>query len=191
MFLLLLGNLSSMLSSINLKQAFEVPRVETDTILFHLILFVIPVVMQWMVVHMGVSLRSQLPSLQSPANQVLVTRPEKRSLEQILAEPVPSPEQFETMFSAYSAYYKVDRGLLRTIAFCESRFIPSATNGRHAGLYQFNSSTWKATRKRMDLDPDPNLRFDAEEAIKTAAFKLHNSGHGAWVVCSGKYFARS
>jgi hypothetical protein len=35
----------------------------------------------------------------------------------------------------------------------------------------------------MGLNPDPELRFNAEEAIKTTAYKISRDGTGAWPVC--------
>ncbi|MCL4338549.1 transglycosylase family protein [Patescibacteria group bacterium] len=66
---------------------------------------------------------------------------------------------------------------------CESGLNPKADNGIYGGLYQFSAGSWETTRIRMNLNPDPNLRFNAEEAIKTAAFKLAADGVYAWPHC--------
>lgn len=99
------------------------------------------------------------------------------------AAPVTS-EELDRWFSQYSSVYSVDRGRLWRIAVCESRLKTNAINGEYAGLYQFSSSTWRSTRKRMNLLPDPQLRFNPEEAIKTAAFLLSTRGHDPWPNCS-------
>jgi len=36
----------------------------------------------------------------------------------------------------------------------------------------------------MGLDDDPNIRYNPEESIKTAAFKLSVNGTGIWPNCS-------
>jgi hypothetical protein len=35
----------------------------------------------------------------------------------------------------------------------------------------------------MNLDPNPELRFNPEEAIKTAAFKISTVGFSPWPNC--------
>jgi hypothetical protein len=35
----------------------------------------------------------------------------------------------------------------------------------------------------MGLDTNPDLRKNAEEAIRTAAYKILNGGRGAWPNC--------
>jgi hypothetical protein len=35
----------------------------------------------------------------------------------------------------------------------------------------------------MGLDSNPDLRFNADESIKTAAFKIAHGGIGAWPNC--------
>ena len=73
--------------------------------------------------------------------------------------------------------------LSEKIAFCESSLKPDAVNGPYAGLFQFCSSTWISNRKALGLNPNPFLRYNAEEAVKTAAFKIARDGTGAWPVC--------
>lgn len=105
--------------------------------------------------------------------------------------PTPSPtpyvvtsEQLDQWFSRYSTHYSIDRQRLWNIAACESELRPHAKNGDFGGLYQFSSTTWISTRKRMNLDTDTSLRFHPEEAIKTAAFLLSTRGHSPWPNCS-------
>jgi hypothetical protein len=102
--------------------------------------------------------------------------------------PTPSPipvtgQQMDTWFTDYSNHYSIDRSKLWRIAVCESNLRPSATNGIYGGLYQFSPSAWIATRGSMNMDTNPTLRFNPEEAIRTAAFKLSVSGSGAWPNC--------
>ena len=91
--------------------------------------------------------------------------------------------ELDALFEKYGAEYGVDPNVLRSIAYCESTNNPAAVNGPYAGLFQFVTSTWVANRNAMGLDPDPALRFDAEEAIRTAAYKISRDGTGAWPVC--------
>lgn len=95
----------------------------------------------------------------------------------------PFPADINSLFSKYSNIESIDRNLLIKIAVCESGLNPKADNGIYGGLYQFSAGSWETTRIRMNLNPDPNLRFNAEEAIKTAAFKLAADGVYAWPHC--------
>jgi len=97
-----------------------------------------------------------------------------------------APEFILALIEKYSAEYKVSRDMMLGIAQCESGFREDAINGPYAGLYQFVSSTWASNRRAMELDTDPNLRLNAEEAVKTAAFKMNRDGYGAWPVCQRK-----
>lgn len=165
--------------------------IKTEYYLAHLLLIIAPFVIFWFMINLEVELRSQLDQFKPPPENFFGSTAESLSLEEILAQPTPSMEEFELMFNAYGNYYGVNPKQLRHLALCETRFRPHVTNGRHAGLYQYNPTTWSATRERMGLDPNPDLRFDAEEAIKTTAYKIAREGSGAWVVCSNKYYGRS
>jgi hypothetical protein len=96
--------------------------------------------------------------------------------------PVP-PETMENWFTQYANHYSIDRQYLRKIAVCESNLRPYATNGIYGGMYQFDPAAWKATRRQMNLDGNPELRFNPEEAIRTAAFKISVNGNRAWPNC--------
>ncbi len=99
-------------------------------------------------------------------------------------ESLPADTEVQQMIVRYANEYGVDAGRMLSIASCESGYNPSAVNGPYAGIYQFSSSTWQSNRKAMGLNPDPGLRFNPEEAAKTAAFKMSRDGFGAWPVCS-------
>ena len=100
------------------------------------------------------------------------------------ATPTPFPTTaFEAYFNQYSELYKVNKEQLKKIAFCESGISPGAVNGEYGGMYQFTVETWKATRKLMGRDENPDLRFGAQEAIETAAFKISRGGERAWANC--------
>jgi hypothetical protein len=66
---------------------------------------------------------------------------------------------------------------------CESGLNIRATNGIYGGLYQFSANTWISTRQAMNMNTDQNLRFNAEEAIRTAAFRIATLGDRAWPNC--------
>lgn len=104
--------------------------------------------------------------------------------------PIPTPtEDINSLIQKYADQYGVDANIMKIIANCESGFRQEAVNGNFGGMYQFLASTWSSNRKAMGLDPNPNLRFNGEEAIKTAAFKMGRDGYGAWPSCSQKAFA--
>jgi soluble lytic murein transglycosylase-like protein len=95
------------------------------------------------------------------------------------------PSEYEAYFDQYSAQYGVSKDLLKHIAKCESGINPGSrsANGLYGGMFQFLASTWSSTRTEMGLDPNPELRFNAEEAIRTAAYKISKNGAGAWAGC--------
>lgn len=88
------------------------------------------------------------------------------------------------LFTKYSSEFGVDKNLLTKIADCESHFHQSSVNGDYAGMFQFSSGTWIGTRSQMGLDTNSDLRFSAEESIRTAAFKISRGGVSAWANCA-------
>jgi hypothetical protein len=90
----------------------------------------------------------------------------------------------EALFTKYCSEYGVDRELMKKIARCESGFNSRADTGIYGGMFQFLTSTWVSTRRSIGLDPDPELRFNAEESIKTAAYMLSKGRQNDWPVCS-------
>ena len=97
--------------------------------------------------------------------------------------PIITPLDLEQLFQKYSDTFHVDRDLLKRIAACESGFNSNASFLDYAGMFQFSTESWKLTRQSMNEDSNPDLRKNAEEAIKTAAFKIANGGQGAWPNC--------
>ena len=93
--------------------------------------------------------------------------------------------EMDALFTKYSQEYKVDREQLKRIAVCESKLNINALNKAHGygGLYQFSIATWKSYRKMISQDTNPDLRFDPEEAIETAAWMLSTNRAGAWPNC--------
>lgn len=106
---------------------------------------------------------------------------------------VVGPIEVEAIIRKHAAAYGADAQIMIAIAKCESGFRAEAlsSSGAYGGLYQFVASTWQSNRRAMGLDDNPNLRFDAEEAIKTAAFKMGRDGYSAWPACSQKALSSS
>ena len=99
--------------------------------------------------------------------------------------PIPiSSGELESLMEKYANKESVNKELLKRIARCESRFNTRAVNGPYGGLYQFSTSSWISSRTAMNENPDPELRFNAEEAIKTAAYKIASGHTGIWPNCS-------
>lgn len=91
--------------------------------------------------------------------------------------------QLEAWFAKYASEQSVSVDMLKRIASCESGYNPNAVNGPYGGMFQFSSSTWISTRTFMNRDPNPVLRFDAEQSIMTAAVRLATMGKAAWPNC--------
>lgn len=94
-----------------------------------------------------------------------------------------TPEDVSNLIDRYADEFHANPSIMKSIARCESGFRPEAVNGNFGGMFQFLPSTWSSNRKAMGLDPNPELRFNAEEAVKTAAFKMGRDGYGAWPAC--------
>jgi len=101
-------------------------------------------------------------------------------------QPVFTPEQVYEFYEKFGILYAIDPDVLRHVAECESGFNPSAKNKIYGGLYQFDSATWINYRTKMGLDTDPDLRYHAEEAIKTASFALSKGAARLWPNCFPK-----
>jgi len=93
-------------------------------------------------------------------------------------------EQLDRWFTQYANHYSIERQKLLKMAVCESNLKPNAKNGDYIGLYQFSTNTWKSTRRSMNVDSNPELRFNPEESIKTAAFKISTMGLSPWPNCA-------
>ena len=103
---------------------------------------------------------------------------------QVSRTPAPEPPvKVHEYFHTYAGQFNLDAGKLERIANCESHYHTTSDTGTYGGMFQFSASTWRSTRNDMGLDPDPALRFNAEESVRTAAFKISHGGLGAWPVC--------
>lgn len=100
--------------------------------------------------------------------------------------PPPPPGDLDNYFRRYASEFSADEALMRKIAACESGYNSTSHNTMYdyAGMYQFSKETWMNTRSQMGQDNNPDLRFNAEEAIKTAAYKIAHGGAGAWALCA-------
>ena len=93
------------------------------------------------------------------------------------------PKDLDDLFTRYSNEYSVDKELLKRIANCESSLNPNVSTNLYAGLFQFAEPIWIQTRTLMGQNPDTNLRFNAEESIRTAAFMISQGHLGIWPNC--------
>lgn len=115
-----------------------------------------------------------------------VPKPTKSPVPTQSPSPTPSPissEEIMKLLEGFAGQYAVDPNVLRHIAICESGFNPSAVNGSYVGLYQFGPITWASNRILIGEDPDPDLRYSAEESIQTAAYMLATKGRQFWPNC--------
>jgi len=99
------------------------------------------------------------------------------------AQPKFTSEQIYGFTERFGGQYAVDPNVLRHIALCESTFKPEARNYIYAGLFQFDTRTWKIYRNKIGEDPDPDLRYNAEEAVQTAAYAISLGQLRLWPNC--------
>ena len=98
-------------------------------------------------------------------------------------QPEFTPEQIYGFTETYGHQYGVDPNVIRHIALCESTFKSGAKNYIYAGLFQFDARTWKTYRQLMGENPDPDLRYNAKDAIQTGAFALSRGALRLWPNC--------
>jgi len=99
-------------------------------------------------------------------------------------QPEFSSEQIYHMIDKYSAEKGVNPNVIRHLAVCESGFNPEARYHIYGGLFQYAPATWKSFRKIMGLNTDPDLRFNAEEAIKTTVYIVSLGRLYHWPNCA-------
>jgi hypothetical protein len=99
--------------------------------------------------------------------------------------PTQGTTDLESLFSQYSSQYSVSEDELKKIAQCESgaNTLSVSGDGTYTGMFQFSASTWASVRGLMGLDPNPDLRENAGEAIHTTAFMLSRGEESAWPNC--------
>lgn len=98
--------------------------------------------------------------------------------------PTYNPQEIHGFIERFAGQYAVDPNVLRHIAVCESGFNPKAVNLSYVGLYQFGPGTWQRYRARMGEDISTDLRFNAEEAVQTAAYVLSVNEAYIWPSCA-------
>ena len=127
-----------------------------------------------------------LTPLQTPKPTFLITPPPTSTPIPIPTDISPTSEPLNAalLVSKYAQEYEIDEHILFTIGQCESGFNATSANDPYGGIYQFHYSTWASIRNLMGLDPNPDLRFNPEESIRTAAFKIAKDGTSAWPACS-------
>lgn len=94
-----------------------------------------------------------------------------------------APAEYDSLIAQYAGQYGVDRNILDRLAVCESHFNPNSQNGDYLGIFQFSKGTWQNYRSQMGMDPNPDLRSNAEESIRTAAYVVQQRGTAPWPSC--------
>lgn len=98
-------------------------------------------------------------------------------------QPQFTPAEISGFTDKYGILYGVDANVVRHVVLCESGLHPNAKNGPYAGLFQFDIRTWQIYRTKMGLPTDPDLRYHAEEAVKTGTYVLSLQKYGLWPNC--------
>lgn len=97
-----------------------------------------------------------------------------------------TPAEIYAFTEKYGILYAVDPNVIRHVTLCESGFNPSARQSIYAGLFQFDTRTWETYRIKMGLSADPDLRYHAEEAIRTGTYILSLGKTSLWPNCYPK-----
>ena len=103
--------------------------------------------------------------------------------------PLPQPTiavvtDIESLFTQFADEYHINKEELKKIARCESGFNTNSNNsGMYLGMFQFAAQTWISTRASMGLDTNTDLRTNAGEAIRTAAYMLSQGRQSSWPNC--------
>jgi len=104
----------------------------------------------------------------------------------VTPKPTPTiepPEKVNKLVDKYSIEYGLDPNVVRHLGLCESGFRSNATNGKYVGLFQYDTQTWSRIRTEMGLSTDPDLRYSAEEMIKTTSYALAKGKTKLWPHC--------
>jgi len=94
--------------------------------------------------------------------------------------PPPVPSEIEAIIRAAADAWGADADQLLRVAWCESRYNPSAYNASSgtSGLFQFKPSTWAANSVRAGYDGASV--FDAVANANVAAYMFANFQAGQW-----------
>jgi hypothetical protein len=95
-------------------------------------------------------------------------------------KPAPAPADIEAVIRAAAGAWGADPSQLLRVAWCESRYNPSAYNGRSgaSGLFQFMPRTWAANSVRAGYAGASV--FDAVASANTAAYMFSNGQAWQW-----------
>lgn len=126
---------------------------------------------------------SPTPTLSPTPSPSPTPKPTKKPTPKPSPQPQFSSEQINGFVDSFAGQFAVDPNVIRHIAICESGFNASAYHAGYAGLFQFGSVTWKNLRLEIGEDPNPDLRYNAVEAVKTAAYALSHGKAGLWPNC--------
>jgi len=101
----------------------------------------------------------------------------------LIPQPIFTSQEINSFIDRFAGQYGVSPHVLRHIALCESGFNPNAKNLSYGGLYQFSPNTWIKYRQLLGEETSPDLRFNAEEAVQTAAYVLSLNQAYIWPSC--------
>jgi hypothetical protein len=95
-------------------------------------------------------------------------------------KPPPVPAEIESVIRAAAAAWGADASQLLRVAWCESRYNPSAINARSgaSGLFQFMPGTWAANSVRAGHAGAS--AFDPVASANTAAYMFRNGQAWQW-----------
>ncbi len=124
----------------------------------------------------------------TPTASPAATPTAKPTVKKIVVTPKPTPtaeptENVNKLIDKYSIQYGLDPNVFRHLAVCESNLRSNAVNGRYVGIFQYDSETWRKIRVEMGAVADSELRYSAEEAVKTTAFALSKGKSKLWPNC--------
>lgn len=107
-------------------------------------------------------------------------RPPVTEVRHVGSRPPPGPADIEGIIRTAAATSGADPTQLLRVAWCESRYDPSAYNGSSgaSGLFQFLSRTWAANSVRAGYGGASV--FDAVANANTAAYMFANQQAGQW-----------
>lgn len=128
------------------------------------------------------------PTMTPSSSPSLSPTPSSTATPTITPKPLPtatpvSSQEVNGFIERFSAQYGVDPNVVRHVAICESGFRSNAVQGIYVGLFQFGPTTWKNIRVEFGEDPNPSLRFSAEESVQTAAYAISKGKGGIWPNC--------
>ena len=107
-------------------------------------------------------------------------RPPVTEVRRVGSRPPPGPADIEGIIRTAAATWGADPTQLLRVAWCESRYSPSAYNASSgaSGLFQFLSRTWAANSARAGYGGASV--FDAVANANTAAYMFANHQAGQW-----------